>query len=111
MPLQGAANHEDANGRTVVSVRAPDMYRIVASSTVGDHILTQQDLMGLNGDFPDAVAIGGWGLDEHPPGGFDATERPPFVSTKLADVYNIPLRSLYSKDLANLFMEAVATPA
>ncbi len=71
---------------------------------VGDHILTQQDLMGLNGDFEDAVAIGGWGLDEHPPGGFDATERRPFVSTKLADVYNIPLRSLYSKDLTNLFM-------
>jgi hypothetical protein len=52
----------------------------------GDHILTQQDLMGLNGDFKDDV-------DKHP-----------FVSTKLPDVYNIPLRSLYSKDLANLMM-------
>lgn len=70
----------------------------------GDLILTQQDLMGLNGDFQDSVAIGGWGLDEHPPGGFDATELPPFVSTKLPDVYNIPLRALYSKDLKNLFM-------
>ena len=37
---QGSSVHEDANGRTVVSVRAPDMYRIVGSSTVGDHILT-----------------------------------------------------------------------
>jgi hypothetical protein len=71
---------------------------------VGDHILTQQDLMGLNDDFKDAVAIGGWGLDEHPPGGFDAVDKPPFVSTKLAEVYNIPLRSLYSKDVGNLFM-------
>ncbi len=70
----------------------------------GDHILTQQDLMGLNGDFKDAVAIGGWGLDEHPPGGFDDVDKRPFVSTKLPDVYNIPLRSLYSKDLANLMM-------
>jgi hypothetical protein len=70
----------------------------------GDHILTQQDLMGLNGEFPDAVCIGGWGLDEHPPGGFDDTEKRPFVSTKLPDVYNIPLRALYSKDLANLFV-------
>jgi hypothetical protein len=70
----------------------------------GDVILTQQDLMGLNGDFEDAVAIGGWGLDEHPPGGFDDTEKRPFVSTKLAEVYNIPLRALYSKDLSNLFM-------
>lgn len=71
---------------------------------IGDHILTQQDLMGLNGNFEDAVAIGGWGLDEHPPGGFDDTEKPPFVSIKLPEVYDIPLRSLYSKDISNLFM-------
>jgi hypothetical protein len=70
----------------------------------GDHILTQQDLMGLNGDFEDAIAIGGWGLDEHPPGGFDDTNKPPFVSIKLPEVYNIPLRSLYSKDISNLMM-------
>jgi hypothetical protein len=70
----------------------------------GEHILTQQDLMGLNGDFKDAVALGGWGLDEHPPGGFDDVDKHPFVSTKLPDVYNIPLRSLYSKDLSNLMM-------
>ena len=70
----------------------------------GDHILTQHDLMGLNGEPNDAVAIGGWGLDEHPPGGFDATEQRPFVSIKLPEVYNIPLRSLYSKDIENLFM-------
>ncbi len=70
----------------------------------GDHILTQQDLMGLNGDFEDAVAIGGWPLDEHPPGGFDDVDKPPFVSIKLPEVYNIPLRSLYSKDLSNMFM-------
>jgi hypothetical protein len=70
----------------------------------GDHILTQQDLMGLNPPFADAVAIGGWGLDEHPPGGFDDTDKPPYVSTKLPGPYNIPLRSLYSKDFSNLFM-------
>ena len=70
----------------------------------GDHILTQHDLMGLTGEPRDAVAIGGWGLDEHPPGGFDAADQRPFVSIKLPEVYNIPLRSLYSKDLANLFI-------
>lgn len=70
----------------------------------GDHILTQHDLMGLTGDFEDAVAIGGWGLDEHPPGGFDDTNKPPFVSIRLPEVYNIPLRSLYSKDIRNLMM-------
>ena len=42
---------------------------------VGDHILTQTDLE--SGDFEDAVAIGGWPMDDHPPGGFDrSTSRP-----------------------------------
>ncbi len=71
---------------------------------VGEHILTQPDLLGLNGDLEDAVAIGGWPLDDHPPGGFDDYEKRPFVSIKLADVYNIPLRSLCCKDVPNLMM-------
>ena len=75
-----------------------------ARRIVGDHMLKQQDLMGLNGDFEDAVCIGGWNLDEHPPTGFDDPEKPPFVSIKLKDVYNIPLRSLYSKSIGNLLM-------
>jgi hypothetical protein len=71
---------------------------------IGDHILTQYDLMGLNGDFEDAVAIGGWPMDDHPPGGFDRPDLPPAVQVKTAEVYNIPLRSLYSKNVANLMM-------
>jgi hypothetical protein len=75
-----------------------------ARRLVGDHILTQNDLMGLNGEFEDAVCIGGWGLDEHPPTGFDDPDKPPFASIKLKDVYNVPLRSLYSKNVKNLMM-------
>jgi predicted dehydrogenase len=75
-----------------------------ARRLVGDHVLTQNDVMGLNGDFADAVCIGGWGLDEHPPTGFDDPEKPPFVAIKLKEVYNIPLRSLYCKDIKNLLM-------
>ncbi|MFN0118982.1 MAG: FAD-dependent oxidoreductase [Blastocatellia bacterium] len=75
-----------------------------ARRLVGDHMLTQMDLMGLNPEFDDAVCIGGWNLDEHPPTGFENPELPPFVSIKLKDVYNIPLRSLYSKNIRNLFM-------
>ena len=44
---------------------------------LGDHILTQNDLLGKTPDFPDAVAIGGWGMDDHPPGGFDQPELKP----------------------------------
>jgi hypothetical protein len=71
---------------------------------VGDHLLTQYDLMGLTGDCEDAVAIGGWPMDDHPPGGFDRADLPPAVQVKTAEVYNIPLRALYSKNIANLMM-------
>jgi hypothetical protein len=70
----------------------------------GDHVLTQHDLEGKNGDFEDAVAIGGWPMDDHPPGGFDRADLPPFRSVRVKEVYNIPLRSLYSKNIRNLFM-------
>jgi hypothetical protein len=75
-----------------------------ARRVIGDHILTQGDLLGLNGDFEDAVAIGGWSLDDHPPSGFDVHEQRPTVQIKTPEVYNIPLRSLYSKNISNLMM-------
>lgn len=77
-----------------------------ARRMMGDHILTQQDLLGLNGDFEDAVSIGGWNLDEHPSIGFDGGEKniPPYVTIRLAEVYNIPFRSLYSRNVKNLLM-------
>jgi hypothetical protein len=70
----------------------------------GDHILTEADLEGLNPPFDDAVAIGGWPLDDHPSGGFDRPDEEPFTSIPLPEVYNIPLRALYSRDVGNLFM-------
>jgi hypothetical protein len=71
---------------------------------LGDHVLTQQDLEGKNGDFEDAVAIGGWPMDDHPPGGFDRPDLPPARQIKTREVFNIPLRSLYSKNIHNLMM-------
>ena len=70
---------------------------------IGDYILTQQDLMGLTGEFEDAICIGGWPMDDHPPGGFDRADLPPCVQVK-TPVYNIPLRSLYSKNIDNLML-------
>lgn len=69
---------------------------------VGDHILTQHDL--LRGTFDDAVAIGGWPMDDHPPGGFDRPDLPPNTNLRTPEVYGIPLRSLYSRNIANLMM-------
>ena len=69
---------------------------------VGDHILTQQDL--LSGSFEDAIAMGGWPMDDHPPGGFDRADLPPNTVLRTPEVYPIPLRSCYSKNIRNLFM-------
>jgi hypothetical protein len=69
---------------------------------VGDHLLNQHDL--LKGDFADAVAIGGWPMDDHPPGGFDRADLPPAVQIRTPEVFNIPLRSFYSRNITNLMM-------
>ncbi len=69
---------------------------------VGDHMLTQNDLM--KGEFEDAVAIGGWPMDDHPPGGFDRPDLPPNTVLRTDEVFNIPLRALYSKNVPNLMM-------
>ena len=70
---------------------------------MGDHIVTQQELVA-GGPYPDAVAIGGWPLDDHTGMDFDHHDVPPLNSIKIANPYNIPLRSLYSKNVPNLLM-------
>ncbi|HWB00287.1 MAG TPA: FAD-dependent oxidoreductase, partial [Pirellulales bacterium] len=70
---------------------------------IGDHVLTQFDLMEGGSKFDDAACIGGWPMDDHPPGGFDRADLPPTVMVK-CPVYNIPLRSMYSRNVPNLMM-------
>ncbi|HVU32593.1 MAG TPA: FAD-dependent oxidoreductase [Opitutaceae bacterium] len=69
---------------------------------LGPHVLTQQDLESGR-IFPDTVAYGGWPLDLHPPTGIDATAEPPCRHIHLPHLYSIPLRALYSRNIANLF--------
>jgi len=69
---------------------------------IGDHVLSERDLVEHR-HFPDAVAFGGWSLDEHCPGGIENPDDPPsFFHYKFAKVYEIPFRSLYSKNISNL---------
>ena len=69
---------------------------------LGDHILTETDLLSCV-QFPDAVCHGGWPIDTHPPGGIHSPEPPcDFIGTP--DVYGIPLRCLYSRNVNNLLM-------
>jgi len=67
----------------------------------GDHILTMNDIDG-QAVFEDAVAYGGWGFDHHPPGGFH-DKLNPSTHQYLRGPHNVPLRSLYSRRIANLF--------
>jgi hypothetical protein len=70
---------------------------------VGDYMVTQNDLV-KGGQFADAVAIGGWPLDDHNGMDFDHSDVPPFTSIKLDLPYNLPLRALCSKSIRNLMM-------
>ncbi|MEV0095003.1 FAD-dependent oxidoreductase [Streptomyces sp. NPDC050738] len=67
---------------------------------VGDHVLTQQDILGQR-QFEDRVAFGGWSVDLHPVQGMYADE--PGARQRYADgIFHIPLRSLYSVNVTNL---------
>lgn len=66
----------------------------------GDYVLTANDILS-GGHFPDTVAYGGWGLDDHNPDGFDGEE--PNHNRALCRPYGIPYRALYSENRQNLF--------
>jgi hypothetical protein len=68
---------------------------------LGAHITTQNDIRA-EGRFDDLVAYGGWSMDDHHPGGM----RWPGVPTifhPAPSPYGIPYRSLYSRNIQNLF--------
>jgi len=68
---------------------------------VGDHILTQNDILA-GGHFDDMVAYGGWPMDDHPSEAFHYKGEPT-VFHRAPSPYGIPYRSLYSRNIENLF--------
>lgn len=66
----------------------------------GDHILTQGDIES-GGRFPDAVAHGGWNMDEHMPEAFYYRGKPSILHPTPSP-FGIPFRSLYSRNIDNL---------
>lgn len=70
---------------------------------VGDHILTQNDIAETSdGTFHDAIARGNWPMDDHHPDGFKCPDGPN-RNLKTREQYHIPYRSLYSRNIENLF--------
>ena len=69
---------------------------------IGDFILSEKDLTEHR-HFEDVVSYGGWSLDEHCPGGIENLSEPPsYFHERFSQVYEIPFRSLYSKNVSNL---------
>jgi hypothetical protein len=71
---------------------------------LGPHVLTQHDLEA-EGRFDDVVAYGGWSMDDHHPGGFAAAVRgeKATIFHPCPSPYGIPYRSLYSRNIENLY--------
>ena len=68
----------------------------------GDHILTQNDVEA-GGRFPDTVAFGGWSMDDHFPEGFYSRRKEGTIYHPAPSPYGIPYRTLYSRNVENLF--------
>lgn len=69
---------------------------------IGDYVLNQNDIAD-QALFPDRVAYGGWGIDDHYPEGF-FHQGPPAQHAYKGVPHSIPYRSLYSKNVDNLLM-------
>lgn len=69
----------------------------------GDYILTENDVRA-NRVFDDAVAYGGWPMDEHVRGGIMDFDKLPSRIFNFDGCYTIPYRSYYSKDVKNMMM-------
>ncbi|RZK58466.1 MAG: FAD-dependent oxidoreductase [Pedobacter sp.] len=68
----------------------------------GDYMLSQKDLIEQR-HHEDAVAFGGWSIDLHPADGV-YSERPGCNQWHSKGIFEIPYRTLYSKNISNLFL-------
>ena len=70
---------------------------------VGDYVLTENDILS-NRCFEDAVAYGGWPMDEHTAGGFRAKGDIPSKVRSFPGLYSIPYGCYVAKGFTNLMM-------
>lgn len=86
-------------------------YKRASRRIMGDYIITQKDLQDPQ-RLSDAVAYGAWHIDVHVPGGILANKKEPYAppgsdhnwQDLCTMVYDIPIRSLYSRNVNNLLM-------
>lgn len=79
----------------------------------GDYVLTQNDIDRAC-RFEDAIAYGGWPMDAHTIGGIEAKQKEKEEGTiwnVVEDVYTIPYRCIYSRNVDNLYIGGRAISA
>lgn len=68
----------------------------------GDYLFTEHDVFYPR-HFPDRVAYGGFPLDLHPPAGVLSSD-PPCDQTFVNELFSVPYRMFYARDVENLFV-------
>ena len=68
----------------------------------GDYMLVQQDVVDQRTHY-DAVSVGGWAIDHHPIDNI-YSDRDPCTQWHSKGVYQIPYRTMYSRNVPNLFI-------
>ena len=68
----------------------------------GDYMLVQQDVVEQRTHY-DAVSVGGWAIDHHPVDNI-YSDRDPCTQWHSKGVYQIPYRTMYSRNVPNLFI-------
>lgn len=101
--IKNSGNHPEADNMALDWVGSLPGKR-ESRRLMGDYILTDVDLLSHK-HFDDAVAYGGWSLDEHCEGGILSLHKPAsYFHARFKKYYEIPFRSLYSRNIENLFM-------
>ena len=70
---------------------------------VGRYILNENDILS-NRVFPDAVAYGGWPIDNHTPGGLNDKDEMPSTVRHFPGLYTIPYRCYCCGAIPNLML-------
>ena len=70
---------------------------------MGNYILTAEDILA-NARHDDAVAYGGWPMDEHVAGGFNAKGINPSIVRNVDGLYTIPYGCFCSRTISNLMI-------
>ncbi|MFI3206968.1 MAG: FAD-dependent oxidoreductase [Clostridia bacterium] len=79
---------------------------------IGDYVLNQNDIDSAR-RFDDAIAYGGWTMDDHSVGGLNSKggDNEGTIWHAVDDVYTIPYRCTYSKNIENLYVGGRAMSA